>query len=62
MRLTPFAQLIVLLPEIVPLEKFWPAEEYHQDYFRRNPHQGYCSFVIAPKIKKLEKELAAEKK
>ena len=48
--------------EIVALEKFWPAEEYHQDYFRRNPNQGYCSFVIAPKIKKLEKELAAEKK
>jgi peptide-methionine (S)-S-oxide reductase len=47
--------------EIVPLEKFWPAEEYHQDYFRRNPNAGYCSYVIAPKIKKLEKELAAEK-
>ena len=48
--------------EIVPLEKFWPAEKYHQDYFRRNPNQGYCSVVIAPKIRKLEKELAAEKK
>lgn len=48
--------------EIVPLEKFWPAEKYHQDYFRRNPNAGYCSYVIAPKIKKLEKELAADKK
>lgn len=48
--------------EIVPLEKFWPAEKYHQDYFRRNPGQGYCAYVIAPKIKKLEKEIAAEKK
>jgi peptide-methionine (S)-S-oxide reductase len=48
--------------EIVPLEKFWPAEKYHQDYFRRNPNQGYCAVVIAPKIKKLEKQLAAEKK
>jgi peptide-methionine (S)-S-oxide reductase len=48
--------------EIVPLEKFWPAEKYHQDYFRRNPNAGYCSYVIAPKIKKLEKEIAAEKK
>jgi peptide-methionine (S)-S-oxide reductase len=47
--------------EIVPLEKFWPAEQYHQDYFKRNPNAGYCSYVIAPKIKKLEKELAAEK-
>lgn len=48
--------------EIVPLEKFWPAEEYHQDYFARNPHAGYCAYVIAPKIKKLEHALAAEKK
>jgi peptide-methionine (S)-S-oxide reductase len=44
--------------EIVPLEKFWPAEGYHQDYFRRNPNAGYCRFVIAPKVKKLEKQLA----
>lgn len=48
--------------EIVPLEKFWPAESYHQDYFRRNPNAGYCAYVIAPKVKKLQKELAAEKK
>lgn len=48
--------------EIVALEKFWVAEDYHQDYFRRNPNQGYCSYVIAPKIRKLEKQLAAEKK
>lgn len=46
--------------EIVPLEKFWPAEEYHQDYFARNPNAGYCQFVIAPKIQKLGKELKAE--
>ena len=38
--------------EIVPLEKFWPAESYHQDYFAKNPHAGYCQAVIAPKIKK----------
>ena len=48
--------------EIVPLDKFWPAEEYHQDYFARNPNAGYCSYVIAPKIKKLEHKLAEEKK
>jgi peptide-methionine (S)-S-oxide reductase len=48
--------------EIVPLDKFWPAEKYHQDYFRQNPNAGYCAFVIAPKVKKLEKQLAAEKK
>ena len=39
--------------EIVPLETFWPAEDYHQDYFAKNPHQGYCAAVIAPKIRKL---------
>jgi peptide-methionine (S)-S-oxide reductase len=48
--------------EIVPLEKFWEAEPEHQDYFRRNPHAGYCAYVIAPKVKKLEKQIAAEKK
>jgi peptide-methionine (S)-S-oxide reductase len=48
--------------EIAVLEKFWEAEKEHQDYFRRNPHAGYCSYVIAPKIKKLEKQIAAEKK
>jgi peptide-methionine (S)-S-oxide reductase len=47
--------------EIVALEKFWPAEEYHQDYFRRNPNAGYCSYVIAPKVKKLEKAIAEER-
>src|SRR5690606_1634595 len=43
--------------EIVPLRQFWKAEAYHQDYFRKNPNAGYCSFVIAPKIRKLEKQL-----
>ena len=45
--------------EIVPLKTFWPAEDYHQDYFEKHPDQGYCRFVIAPKIKKLQKELGA---
>ncbi len=46
--------------EIVPLEKFWVAEAYHQDYFRRNPNQGYCAYVIAPKVSKVKKEIAKE--
>jgi peptide-methionine (S)-S-oxide reductase len=46
--------------EIVALEKFWEAEAYHQDYFRRNPNQGYCAYVIAPKVTKLRKQLGAE--
>ena len=40
--------------EIAPLTKFYAAEGYHQDYFRKNPNQGYCTFVIKPKVKKLE--------
>lgn len=48
--------------EIVPLKHFWRAEEYHQDYFRKNPDQGYCAVVIAPKIKKLEHKLEGAKK
>ena len=47
--------------EIVPLEKFWPAEKYHQDYYRLNPNEGYCSYVIAPKVKKLQQQIAGEK-
>ena len=43
--------------EIVPLQRFWPAEEYHQDYFAQHPEQGYCAFVIAPKVRKVEKML-----
>lgn len=40
--------------EIVPLAKFYRAEEYHQDYFKKNPHAPYCLFVISPKVEKLE--------
>ena len=42
-----------IVTEIVPLERFYPAEEYHRDYFLRNPGQGYCRAVIAPKVAKL---------
>jgi peptide-methionine (S)-S-oxide reductase len=43
-----------IVTEIVPLEKFYVAENYHQDYYRLHPNQGYCSFVIRPKVKKLQ--------
>jgi peptide-methionine (S)-S-oxide reductase len=43
-----------IVTEILPLEKFWPAEAYHQNYYNTNPRQGYCSLVITPKIKKFE--------
>ena len=41
--------------EIAPLTKFYPAEDYHQDYFRKNPNQPYCAYVISPKLQKLQK-------
>jgi peptide-methionine (S)-S-oxide reductase len=47
--------------EIVPLTQFWPAEDYHQDYFAKNPNAGYCQFVIAPKVSKLKAHLPATK-
>jgi peptide-methionine (S)-S-oxide reductase len=47
--------------QIVPLTVFWPAEDYHQDYFAKNPDAGYCQFVIAPKIDKLKAHLPAAK-
>ncbi len=44
-----------IVTEIVPLEQFWPAEEYHNNYFARNPQNPYCSVVIAPKVSKARK-------
>ncbi|MBW8781957.1 MAG: peptide-methionine (S)-S-oxide reductase MsrA [Verrucomicrobia bacterium] len=43
-----------IVTEIAPLGRFYPAEAYHQDYFRNNPHAGYCRAVIKPKIDKLK--------
>lgn len=43
-----------VVTEIAPLTKFYPAENYHQDYYRSNPHAPYCMFVIRPKLKKLK--------
>jgi peptide-methionine (S)-S-oxide reductase len=40
--------------QIVPFEKFWPAEDYHRGYFNLNPNQSYCRLVIAPKIAKFQ--------
>jgi peptide-methionine (S)-S-oxide reductase len=44
-----------LVTEVAPLTKFYPAEDYHQDYFTKNPEQPYCQAVVAPKIGKLRK-------
>jgi peptide-methionine (S)-S-oxide reductase len=42
-----------IVTEVVPLEKFYPAENYHQNYYAQNPNQAYCRAVIAPKVAKL---------
>jgi len=47
--------------EVVPLTKFWPAEDYHQDYFEKNPDRAYCSSVIRPKVEKLKHLLNSDK-
>src|SRR5438874_13574901 len=44
-----------IVTEVVPYSVFYPAEEYHQDYFNKNPNQPYCSAVIAPKVSKVRK-------
>jgi peptide-methionine (S)-S-oxide reductase len=44
-----------IVTEIVPFERFWKAEGYHQDFFAQNPDQGYCRAVVSPKVKKFEK-------
>lgn len=44
-----------IVTEVHPLDAFYPAEEYHRDYFRRNPNQAYCRAVIAPKVAKVRK-------
>jgi peptide-methionine (S)-S-oxide reductase len=45
-----------IVTEVTPFQEFYPAEDYHQEYFARNPTQGYCSFVIAPKVAKFRKQ------
>ncbi len=45
-----------IVTEIVPFTNFYPAEDYHQDYYDNNREQGYCMFVIDPKVQKLLRE------
>ena len=45
-----------IVTEIVPLKKFYKAEDYHQEYYDNNSNAGYCQVVIAPKLEKLEKK------
>jgi len=47
-----------IVTEIVPLEKFWPAEDYHQEYFANNPNVPYCAAVVSPKVKKFRQKFS----
>ena len=44
--------------ELCPLAQYWPAEDYHQHYFAQHPQQGYCAYVVAPKVEKFKRSLA----
>lgn len=46
----------MIVTEVTPFDKFWPAEAYHQEYFANNPNQPYCSAVVAPKVAKFRKK------
>ena len=47
-----------IVTEISPLTKFYPAEDYHQNYYSSNPSQGYCQYVIRPKVEKFTRQFA----
>ncbi len=47
-----------IVTQSAPLDKFYPAEDYHQEYFSRHPEQAYCQIVIAPKMEKFRKQWA----
>ena len=47
---------------IEPASVFYPAEDYHQDYFANNPYQPYCSYVVGPKVEKFRKKFASFRK
>ncbi len=49
-----------IVTELVPVSSFYPAEAYHQNYFKLNPNQGYCVYVIDPKVRKFRKDFAEQ--
>jgi peptide-methionine (S)-S-oxide reductase len=51
-----------LVTQLAPFTIFYPAEDYHQEYFRRNPYQGYCQAVVAPKVAKFRQKFAGRMK
>lgn len=51
-----------IVTEITPFTVFYPAEDYHQNYYALNPNQGYCQYVIRPKVEKFNKQFASKLK
>jgi peptide-methionine (S)-S-oxide reductase len=51
-----------VVTEVTDAGVYWRAEDYHQEYFRNNPAQGYCMFVVAPKVVKFRKTFAAKRR
>ncbi len=51
-----------IVTEVLPLANYWPAEDYHQDYFEKNPNQGYCVAVAGPKVAKFRKTFTSRYK
>ena len=51
-----------IVTEVAPLTKFYPAEDYHREYYDRNPEQGYCQVVISPKVSKLRQKFSEKLK
>lgn len=51
-----------LVTELEPERNYWPAEDYHQNYYALHPGQGYCAFVVAPKLEKFRKTFAARRR
>ena len=51
-----------IVTQVVPAETFYIAEDYHQEYYAKNPNQGYCAFVVAPKVRKFREHFAEKRK
>jgi peptide-methionine (S)-S-oxide reductase len=51
-----------LVTELERLDNYWPAEDYHQHYFAKHPNQGYCAFVVAPKVEKFQRTFSSRVK
>ncbi|MBK9154713.1 MAG: peptide-methionine (S)-S-oxide reductase MsrA [Chloracidobacterium sp.] len=51
-----------IVTEVTKFDKFWPAENYHQEYFANNPNQPYCAAVVAPKVAKFRKQFVDQLK